>query len=104
MLPGFLPLALLAPVTGRLIGRFGPRPLMIAGLAVGAVSMLNLLRVGPGTGYGTFAPTWTGMGVGMGLLTAAVVAAAVGGVPDERAGVASGVNNTARQASGSVGV
>ncbi|HVW41834.1 MAG TPA: MFS transporter [Amycolatopsis sp.] len=104
MLPGFLPLALLAPVTGRLTGRFGPRPLMIAGLAVGVVSMLNLLRVGVHTGYGTFVPTWAGLGLGMGLLTAAVVAAAVGGVPGERAGVASGVNNTARQASGSVGV
>ncbi|NKQ57195.1 MFS transporter [Amycolatopsis sp. K13G38] len=104
MLPGFLPLAVLAPVTGRLTGRFGPRPLMIAGLAAGAVSMLNLLRVGPGTGYGTFVPTWAGLGLGMGLLTAAVVAAAVGGVPGERAGVASGVNNTARQASGSIGV
>jgi DHA2 family methylenomycin A resistance protein-like MFS transporter len=104
LLPGFVPLAVLAPVTGRLAARYGPRPLMIAGLAVGAVAMLDLLRLGPASGYATFLPGWLGLGVGMGLLTAAVVAAAVGGVPGERGGVASGVNNTARQAFGSIGV
>lgn len=104
LLPGFIPLSLLAPVTGRLTARFGPRPLMIAGLGLGAVALLDLLRVRPGTGYGTILPAWLGLGVGMGLLTAAVVAAAVGGVPAERAGIASGVNNTARQAFGALGV
>jgi len=104
LLPGFVPLAVLAPVTGRLAARYGPRPLMIAGLAVGAVAMLDLLRLGPASGYATFLPAWLGLGVGMGLLTAAVVAAAVGGVPPERGGVAGGVNNTARQAFGAIGV
>ncbi|WP_211246487.1 MFS transporter [Amycolatopsis taiwanensis] len=104
LLPGFVPLAVLAPVTGRLAGRFGPRPVMIAGLAAGALAMLNLLRIGPTTGYPTFLPGWLGLGIGMGLLTAAVVAAAVGGVPAGRGGVASGINNTARQAFGAIGI
>ena len=43
-------------------------------------------------------------GIGMGLLTPAVVAAAVGAVPGERAGLASAVNNTARQAGGAIGI
>lgn len=104
LLPGFVPLSLMAPLTGRLVGRHGPRPLMIAGLALGAVALVNLLRVGPDTGYLTMLPTWFGLGLGMGLLTAAVVAAAVGGVPGDRGGIASGVNNTARQAFGAIGV
>ncbi|TVT55601.1 MFS transporter, partial [Amycolatopsis rhizosphaerae] len=62
LLPGFLPLSLMAPVTGRLTGRFGPRPLMIAGLALGAVALLNLLRVSPDSGYLTVLPTWFGLG------------------------------------------
>jgi DHA2 family methylenomycin A resistance protein-like MFS transporter len=44
------------------------------------------------------------LGVGMGLLTASVVAAAVRAVPSDRAGLASGVNNTARQAAGALAV
>jgi DHA2 family methylenomycin A resistance protein-like MFS transporter len=45
-----------------------------------------------------------GLGIGMGLLTAAVVAAAVRAVPSDRAGLASGVNNTARQTAGALAV
>ncbi|MFF1607940.1 MFS transporter [Amycolatopsis sp. NPDC058278] len=104
VLPLFGPLSLLAPVAGRLTGRFGPRPLMVAGLALGALGMLNLLLLNENSGYAALLPTLLGLGVGMGLLTTAVVTAAVGGIPPERAGVASGVNNTARQAGGALGV
>lgn len=105
MLPGFLPLSLLAPVTGRLTARFGPRPVMIAGLLTGSAGLLGLLRVtATSTITGAFLPAFALVGVGLGLLTAAVVAAAVGGVPADRAGIASGVNNTARQACGALGI
>ncbi|MEU0531097.1 MFS transporter [Amycolatopsis tolypomycina] len=104
VVPLFGPLSLLAPVAGRLTGRFGPRPLMVAGLALGVLGMLNLLLVNENSGYPALLPTLLGLGTGMGLLTTAVVTAAVDGVPPERAGVASGVNNTARQAGGALGV
>jgi len=74
---------------------FGPRPLIVAGLALGALGMLNLLLLKENSGYPALLATLLGLGVGMGLLTTAVVTAAVGGIPPERAG---GVNNTARQA------
>ncbi|MFD9892340.1 MFS transporter [Amycolatopsis sp. NPDC059027] len=102
--PMFLPLSALGPLSGRLAARFGPRPLMLSGLALGALSLLNLLRIGPDSGYPALLPTMLGLGVGMGLLTPAVVTAAVAGIPAERAGIASGVNNTARQAAGALGV
>lgn len=104
VLPLFGPLSVLAPVAGRLTGRFGPRPLMVAGLALGALGMLNLVLLNGNSGYVALLPTLLGLGVGMGLLTTAVVTAAVGGIPPERAGVASGINNTARQAGGALGV
>ncbi|WIV53400.1 MFS transporter [Amycolatopsis nalaikhensis] len=104
VLPLFGPLSVLAPVAGRLTGRFGPRPLMAAGLALGALGMLNLVLLNGNSGYAALLPTLLGLGVGMGLLTTAVVTAAVGGIPPERAGVASGINNTARQAGGALGV
>ncbi|OXM68816.1 MFS transporter [Amycolatopsis vastitatis] len=104
VLPLFGPLSLLAPVAGRLTGRFGPRPLMVSGLALGAFGMLNLVRLNETSGYAALLPTLLGLGTGMGLLTTAVVTAAVSGIPAARAGVASGVNNTARQAGGAFGV
>ncbi|MET8764334.1 MFS transporter [Lentzea sp. NPDC004782] len=104
LLPLFVPLAALAPVTGRLTGRFGPRPPMIAGLLVGAAGSLAFLGLRPESSYLRLLPVLLGLGAGMGLLTAAVVAAAVRSVPSERAGLASGVNNTARQAAGALAV
>ncbi|MEU4249922.1 MFS transporter [Amycolatopsis sp. NPDC026612] len=104
VLPLFGPLSLLAPVAGRLTGRFGPRPPMVAGLALGALGMLNMVLLNGTSGYAALLPTLLGLGIGMGLLTTAVVTAAVGGIPPERAGVAGGVNNTARQAGGALGV
>lgn len=44
------------------------------------------------------------LGAGMGLLTPAVVAAALRSAPPDRAGLASGVNNTARQSGEVVGM
>lgn len=104
LLPLFVPLAALAPVTGRLTARFGPRPPMLAGAAVAALGAAALLLVEPARGYGALVPALAGLGVGAGLFTASVVAAAVRAVPAERSGLASGVNNTARQTGTALGV
>lgn len=104
LVPLFLPLAVLSPVTGRLVARFGPRPPMIAGLLLGAAGVATLLLVGTDGSYLRLLPALVGLGVGMGLLTAAVVAAAMRTVAPEHAGLASAANNTARQAAGAFGI
>ncbi|MGW4485610.1 MFS transporter [Amycolatopsis sp. NPDC004368] len=103
MLPLFLPLVLLSPLSGRLAAR-RPRPPILAGLLLGALGLTGLLRVDATTGYATLLPAFLVFGTGMGLLTAAVVTAAVADAPPERAGIAGGVNNAARQAAGALGV
>jgi DHA2 family methylenomycin A resistance protein-like MFS transporter len=103
MLPLFVPLALGAPITGRLTARFGPRPPMLGGLLVGACGGVLLLAVRPDSGYRQLLPTLLCLGVGMGLLTAAVVTAALRAGPADRPGLSSGVNNAARQAGGALG-
>ncbi|MEW9531800.1 MFS transporter [Microbispora sp. NPDC049125] len=104
LLPLFAPLALCAPFTGRLAARFGPRPFMLAGLLLGTLGAACLLVVTPAGSYAVLLPTLLGFGFGMGLLTPSVVAAALGAGPPSRPGLSSGVNNTARQAAGALGV
>jgi MFS transporter, DHA2 family, methylenomycin A resistance protein len=103
--PMFAPLSALAPLGGRLTARFGPRLPMAGGLAIGVLGMVLLSRLEAGSDYLTgLLPPMVCIGVCLGLLTPAVVAAAMGSVPDSRSGLASGANNTARQACGAIGV
>ncbi|CAM3505649.1 MFS transporter [Nocardiopsis gilva] len=104
LLPLFLPLAVCAPLTGRLAARYGPRPPMLGGLVLGAVGAAFLPLIGPDSSYLVLAPALLGIGLGMGLLTPSVVAAALQAGPPERPGLSSGVNNTARQAAGALGI
>lgn len=103
LLPLFLPLTVLAPLVGRLIARIGPRWPMLAGLVLtaGGFALLTTLRAG--SSYWTLLPALLLWGGGLALLTPSVVAAAVGAVKD-RSGLASAVNNTARQAGGAIGI
>jgi MFS transporter, DHA2 family, methylenomycin A resistance protein len=104
VIPLFAPVAVLAPLSGRITGRFGPRGPMLAGLLVAAAGLALLARADAGASYGELLPAFLLWGGGLGLLTSAVVAAAVGAVESERAGLASAVNNTARQAGGAIGI
>jgi MFS transporter, DHA2 family, methylenomycin A resistance protein len=104
LLPLFAPLAVTSPVAGRLTARYGPRPVMLAGAGIAAAGQLCLLLVTPATGYPRLVPALLGVGFGVGLFTAPVVAAAMRAVPADRSGLASGINNTARQAGTALGV
>ncbi|KAA0023666.1 MFS transporter [Antrihabitans cavernicola] len=102
LLPLFVPLAVLAPIAGKVTARMGSRPPAVVGLLTGVLGCLLLTRVG--TGWSLLAVGTLLLGIGMGLLTAPIVAAAMRSAPPQYAGVASGVNNTARQAGGAFGV
>ena len=97
ILPAFGLLAVVAPLTGRLVGRNGPRGPMVAGLLVSAAGLALLAD----DALLVASMLW---GLGLGLLTPAVVAAAMGAVQADRAGLAAAVNNTARQAGGAIGI
>lgn len=103
LLPLALPLTFLAPTVGRVTGRLGPRLPMATGLVLGSVGFALLIALRTDSSYWLILPALLVWGVGLGFLTPAVVAAAVGAVK-ERSGLASAVNNTARQAGGAVGI
>jgi MFS transporter, DHA2 family, methylenomycin A resistance protein len=104
LLPMFLPLVLLAPAAGRLAARFGPRPLLVCGALVAALGAAGFALLEPASGYRALLPALLGIGIGAGLFTAPVVTAAMSALPAERSGLASGINNTARQTGTALGV
>jgi DHA2 family methylenomycin A resistance protein-like MFS transporter len=77
---------------------------MVVGLVVAAVGVALLVRLGPHSSYPVLLPAILAWGCGLGILTPAVVAAAIAAVDHDRAGLAAGVNNTARQAAGAAGI
>jgi MFS transporter, DHA2 family, methylenomycin A resistance protein len=104
VVPLFTPLSILAPIAGRFTAKAGSRWPMAVGLLVSAIGVALLTTVGAHASFLAILPALLLWGIGMGILTPAVVAAAVGAVPGERAGLASATNNTARQAGGAIGI
>jgi DHA2 family methylenomycin A resistance protein-like MFS transporter len=77
---------------------------MVIGFLVAAAGVALLATCTADSSYLSLLPALLGWGVGLGLLTPAVVAAAIAATPPDRSGLASGVNNTARQAGGAMGI
>jgi EmrB/QacA subfamily drug resistance transporter len=105
----FLPLTGVLVVTSttvqtKVIARTGAKPLVAAGMALGAVAMLLLTRLAPGAGYASHVlPALVITGVGMGCIFAPAFSTATLGVDGSEAGVASAMVNTSQQVGGSVG-
>jgi MFS family permease len=86
----------LSPQAGKLGQRIGPRGPMTVGPLVLAAGMLMLAGVGRGYDYVTAVlPGVVVFGVGMTIFVAPLTVTVLGALPDERAGIASAVNNAA---------
>ncbi|GAB3963630.1 MFS transporter [Actinoallomurus acanthiterrae] len=95
---------LFAPLSGRIVGRAGPRvPLVVAGATMTASALIL-------TGLTAHTPTWRLMaayvlfGLGFGMINAPITNTAVSGMPRAQAGVAAAVASTSRQVGQSIGV
>src|SRR5207244_2019009 len=93
VVPLFAPLAVIAPFGGRVTSRIGSRLPAAAGLLVAAAGLALLVLAEPHSTYVVLLPAFLLWGIGVGLLTPAVVAAAIAAVPAERSGLASAMNN-----------
>jgi len=103
-LPSTLMIVGVAPVAGRLADRFGPRWLIVAGLALCAASLYVFSGIAVDSGYGDLLPGFMLLGIGIALTMSPMTSAAMNAVPVEKAGIASGVLSMFRMVGGSLGV
>ncbi|MGX6447199.1 DHA2 family efflux MFS transporter permease subunit, partial [Patulibacter sp. S7RM1-6] len=94
-----------APIAGVLADRIGPRPLLVAGMALQAAGLLWLSRLlAVDVAYGALVPAFVVAGVGMGLVIAPVTGAVLAAAPTALAGKASGATTMIREVGGVFGV
>jgi EmrB/QacA subfamily drug resistance transporter len=103
-LPWTLLIVLLAPQTGRLNDRVGPRWLVTGGMVVLASALFIFSRLGVGATFWDLLPAMILGGIGMAASMPPVTATAMGAVPRDKAGVGSAVLNSMRQVGGSIGL
>ena len=103
-LPVAVLIVVLAPISGRIVGRLGTRlPMVVAGTAIAAAG-LALTRLTPTTPLAALLGIYTLFGVGQGLINPPITNSAVSGMPASMAGVAASVASTSRQSGITLGV
>ncbi len=105
----FLPLALslffTAPLAGLFSNRVGPKWIITLGMVLEAGAIFGLSQVTTVSNpIYYFYPVLAVYGVGIGLALGQLVSTVLGSVPWQKAGVASGANNTVRQIGSAFGV
>src|SRR6266851_1716494 len=104
---GFVPMALLMAVSATLaplvLGRAGANRTVAAGMALVAAGLAATVLLGQHASFAGLMAPLAAVGIGSGL-TMPITAAILGVLPPDRAGVAGGILNVAREASGLLGV
>ena len=105
----FLPFAgailVAAPLAGILSSRFGAKWVVTAGMACEALSLIWMSQIFyVDARYLTFVPPFLLYGAGVGLAIAQLANIVLSDIPPEKAGAASGANNTIRQLGASLGI
>ena len=92
-------------VAPRVTGRFGPRPVLIAGLSLLLAGLLLLARMPANVSYpADLLPPLIVMGLGVGLTVPPIIMLAMAGAAPADTGMVSGFSNTAQQAGGALGL
>ena len=105
LLPLSLTIIAASALASRVVDRFTPKPVLVAGLLITTGGFAFLASV---SGHGDYEshvlPAMIVLGVGLGLAFVAVTIAATSGVAPADSGLASGLLNTTQQVGGSLGL
>ena len=105
---GTLPFAasmmVLGPFSSKVVGRFGTKVVVVAGMLALAAGLLLGATMTTTTGYGRLGVAMLLLGAGLALASAPATESIMGALPTSRAGVGSAVNDTAREIGGALGV
>jgi EmrB/QacA subfamily drug resistance transporter len=93
-----------APFAGRLNSRFGPQVPVTLGGVVSGIGLLTMTGISAGSPYGDVFWRLSLVGIGFGLMLSPLSTAALNAVSPNRAGLASSVANTTRQAGTVIGI
>ena len=104
MLPLTIPLLFVAPLSGRLYDRVGPRPLLTAGALAIGVGLAWLGWHLPKHEYWWLVPGYIVMGAGIGLTMSPGTTDALGAAQPGERSQASGIVQTVRQIGGVIGI
>lgn len=101
LIPVTIILLLLSSRAGAMSSRIGPRVPMTAGPLVAAAGLALMTTIAPGTAYVPgILPGVVVFGLGLALTVAPLTTAVLAAVPQEHAGVGSGVNNAVARVAG----
>ena len=105
---GALPFAVavgaMSPLAAVLARRYGTKLPVAAGLGLLAAGLAVMSRADAGSSFGYFVFATVLMGIGMGLAMAPATDSIMGALPQEKAGVGSAINDSARNIGGVLGV
>jgi len=103
-LPAAVMIVVWSPCSGRLVGRYGPRPSLLLSGGGFVASTLMLTGLDRQTSAGWLLVAYALFGVGLGMVNPAISNSAVAGMPLSQAGVASAIASTSRQVGATIGV
>ena len=92
-----------SPLAGALTARWGPRPVLVAGMLLNAVALYGLSLLHVDSSYVHLWPWFIMLGFGFGFVIVSGTEAIVGNAPVELAGVAGGLQQTGMQLGGVLG-
>lgn len=91
-------------VTGVLAPKLGVRVMAVTGLTIGTVGMFLLTQIDKGSTYGDFLAPLMMLGLALGLAISPATDTIMGSFPESELGVGGGVNDTALELGGALGI